>query len=63
MARDNVSQLNAESLLKIQLSDANREHLSDIVLENCGSRDELIKKVDQLHELFYQDVRVVGKSI
>jgi dephospho-CoA kinase len=62
MTRDNVSQSNAESLLNIQLADYEKEHLSDIVIENRGTQDDLIKKVDQLHELFYQEVRVVGKS-
>lgn len=62
MARDQVSQANAESLLNIQLSDEEKRNQSDIVLENCGTREELIKKVDQLHELFYQEASVVGRG-
>ncbi len=62
MARDNVSFSSAESLLDIQMSDEEKKYATDIIIENTGTVGELIKKVDQLHELFYQETRVVGKS-
>ena len=60
VARDHVSAADAQSLLDIQLTDDDKEQWSDIVIENSGTQAELIKKVDQLHELFYQESRGVG---
>jgi len=52
-ARDQVSQTDARRLLDLQMPDAEKEKYADIVIENNGTVEELIKNVDRLHEMIY----------
>ncbi len=51
--RDHVSRADAKRLLNIQIQDDEKEKQSDFVIENNGSKDELIKNVDRLYEMIY----------
>jgi len=55
-ARDQVSEADAGRLLELQMSDDKKDKLSDYVIENNGSVENLIKKVDRLHEMIYSDI-------
>lgn len=52
-ARDHVSETDAGRLLDLQMSDAEKEKLADIVIENNGTVEELIKNVDRVHKMIY----------
>jgi dephospho-CoA kinase len=53
MARDGISETDARRLLDLQMSDFEKEKLSDIVIDNNGSIAKLIKNVDQIHKMIY----------
>jgi dephospho-CoA kinase len=54
--RDRVSRADARRLLGLQMPDDEKEKLSDFVIENNGSMENLIKKVDRLHEMIYSGI-------
>jgi dephospho-CoA kinase len=56
-ARDNVSKTDAVRLLDLQMPDADKEKRADIVVENNGTLEELIKNVDRVHEMIYLIIR------
>jgi len=51
--RDHVSEADARRLLGLQMPDAEKEKLADIVIENNGAIEDLIKNVDRLQEMLY----------
>lgn len=59
--RDNVSEEDAQRLLDIQTADDIKEKQSDFVIENNGSKEELIKCVDRLYEMIYFKITAGGK--
>jgi dephospho-CoA kinase len=63
MERDHVSKADAERLLNIQMPDEEKEKLSDYILENNGSQDELIKKIDHVYEMIYFSPMSRGKIL
>lgn len=54
--RDHVSEIDAGRLLDLQIPDDEKEKLSDFVLENNGSLEELRKNVDRLREMIYSNI-------
>jgi dephospho-CoA kinase len=56
MVRDQVSKADAGRLLDLQMPDDEKEKLSDFVLENDASMENLIKKVDRLIEMLYSGI-------
>lgn len=56
MERDNVSKVDAEKLLDLQMPDVEKEKKADFIIENNGSVAELIKNVDCLYEMIYRSV-------
>jgi len=55
-ARDQVSEADAGMLLDLQMSDDEKDKLSDYVIENNGPMENLIKKVDRLHAMIYSAI-------
>ncbi len=52
MARDNISQKQAQSILNAQISRQRRLALADDVLDNSGSLEQLEATVDRLHQKY-----------
>ncbi len=52
MDRDKVSREDAEELLKVQMPDQEKVERGGFVLSNDGSKEQLIRSVDQLYEKF-----------
>jgi dephospho-CoA kinase len=53
IARDQVSEIDAGRLLDLQMPDVEKEKHADIVIENNGNVEDLIKNVDRVHEMIY----------
>lgn len=56
-ARDHVPESEAGRLLDLQMPDAEKEKHADIVIENNGAVEDLIKNVDRVHKMIYLIVR------
>lgn len=54
MDRDNVSSDEAENLINVQMPQAEKVERAEFVLENNGSKDQLIRSVDLLFNNFFQ---------
>ncbi len=59
--RDNVPVNEAAALLKIQMTDDEKSKHSDYIIENNGSREDLLKTVDRLAKVIYSETSVEGE--
>lgn len=60
--RDNVSCREAEKLLNVQMPDKKKVERGGVVLSNNGSKEQLIRSVDQLYEKYFKN-RQKGSKI
>jgi len=63
MDRDNVSRNEAEELLNIQMPDKEKVERGGFVLSNDGSKEQLIRSVDQLYEKYFNNKQKESKIL
>ena len=63
MDRDNVSRDEAEALLNVQMPDKEKVERGGFVLSNDGSKEQLIRSVDQLYEKYFKNKQKGSKVL
>jgi len=63
MDRDNVSRDEAEELLNVQMPDKEKVERGGFVLSNDGSKEQLIRSVDQLYEKYFKNKQKGSKVL
>jgi len=63
MDRDNVSRDEAEELLNVQMPDKEKVEHGGFVLSNDGSKEQLIRSVDQLYEKYFKNKQKGSKVL
>ncbi len=62
MQRDNVSRQQAQSLMHIQMNEAQKRRMSDFIIENNGSLDEMHGQVDRVLEKLAEKYKKIGEN-
>lgn len=62
MKRDNVSRQQAEALMHIQMDEAQKRRMSDFIIENNGSIDEMHRQVDRVLEKLAAKYKKIGEN-
>lgn len=63
MARDHVTREEAEALLNIQMSEKKKIERSEIVIDNNGTIEDLLKSVDRLYQEYLKKLMESPKSL
>ena len=63
MDRDNVSRDEAEELLNVQMPDKEKVERGGFVLSNDGSKEQLIRSVDQLYKKYFNNKQKESKIL
>jgi dephospho-CoA kinase len=62
MQRDNVSRQQAQSLMHIQMDEAQKRRMSDFIIENNGSIDQMHGQVDRVLEKLAEKYKKTGEN-
>lgn len=62
MQRDNVSRQQAEALMHIQMDEARKRPMSDFIIENNGSIDQMRRQVDRILEKLAEKYKKIGEN-
>lgn len=62
MARDGVSRQEAESLMRIQMPEAQKVEQSDFIIDNNGSQEEIDTAVDRFYHELMRTAKKMGEN-